>query len=123
MTKPRRQKEVTQDLCDLADRLTEIAITECDVTQWPGHGKAVSEMDKQERGDRYWAKQNATATIMLVKQLHNLVGQRDAGQKARLAANPTVASDADILSMQTADAERESTAAIRKAMSKMAAKH
>lgn len=121
MTKPRMQKAVTQDLCDLADRLTEIAISECDVTQWPGHGKKVSEMDKQERGDRYWAKQNATATITLVKNLHTLVAQREAGQKERLAANPAAASDEEILEQQTAQAEREAAEAIRRAMAK--AKH
>ncbi|ERM13479.1 MULTISPECIES: hypothetical protein [Pantoea] len=120
MSKPRSQKAVTQDLCDLADRLTEVAITECDVTQWPGHGKSITEMDKQTRGDRYWAKQNATATILLVKNLHNLVSQRQAGQKDRLAANPTAASDDDILQQQVSQAERDSAEQIRKAMAKMA---
>lgn len=115
MSKSRRQSEVTRDLCDLADRLTEIAIAECDVTTWPGHGKAVSAMDKAERGDRYWAKQNATATIMLVKQLHNLVAQREAGQKERIGKNPNTAEDEDSLEQQTRDAEREAAAAIRKA--------
>ncbi|MCW1973465.1 UNVERIFIED_ORG: hypothetical protein FHW05_002313 [Pantoea agglomerans] len=121
MKEPRRQKEVTKDLCDLADRLTEIAITECDVTQWPGHGKAVTEMTKEERGDRYWSKQNATATITLIKNLHNLVSQREGGQKDRMNANPNAADVEETVEQQAARAEREAKAAIKKAMN--AAKH
>ena len=122
MSKPRRQSEVTRDLEDLADRLTEIAIDECDPTRWPGHGKRVGEMDKAERGDRYWSKQNAQATIMLVKQLHNLVQQRKNGQKARIGLNPTMPTDDEVLAAQTAQAERDAAEAVKRALMK-ARKH
>lgn len=118
--KIRRQSEVTRDLADLADRLTEIAIDECDPTNWPGHGKKTGEMEKSERGDRYWSKQNAQATIMLVKQLHNLISQRKAGQAQRLGLNPTMPSDDEMLAAQTQEAETAATAAVMKALKKAA---
>lgn len=119
MSKPRRQSEVTRDLENLADRLVEIAIDEADPTRWPGHGKSVGEMEKSERGDRYWSKQNAQATIMLVKGLHGLINQRRAGQLRRIGLNPTMPTDDEVLAEQTAAAEEAAAKMVKQALAKV----
>lgn len=115
----RRQSQVTAELADLADRLVEIALDEGDPTKWPGHGKSVGEMDKAERGDRYWSKQNAQATIILAKQLYSIVTIRRASQAARIGLNPSMPTDDEVLAAQTTEAERNAEAAVRKALAKV----
>jgi len=119
MSKPRRQSEVTRDLEDLADKLVLTALEEADPTRWPGHGKSVGEMEKSERGDRYWCKQNAQATIMLVKGLHGLINQRRAGQRARIGLNPTMPTDDEIIAEQTAAAEAAAAKMVKDALAKV----
>jgi hypothetical protein len=51
-----------QRLQDLSERLADRFLLEADPGEWPGAGKAPTEMTQQERGDGYWAKKNAMAT-------------------------------------------------------------
>lgn len=63
----------------LSEKLAEAFIEEADPATWTGAGKAPSEMDKAERGDRYWCKRNAAATGGLLLRVGSLVSmiQRD----------------------------------------------
>jgi len=56
-------------LQQLEERLIDVAIEEADPDQWPGKGVAVAAMDQQTRGDRYWVKKNAVATISLAQRV------------------------------------------------------
>lgn len=56
---------------ELVDRFLE----ESDPEAWPGHGLKVAEMDKQTRGDLYWVKKNAVATLACAQRIVGLVGQ------------------------------------------------
>lgn len=118
MTKVRRQSAVTEDLIALADQLTEIAIEECNPANWPGEGKKLVDMDKAEKGDRYWSKQNATGTILLIKQLHNLISQRNTGQAKRLGITSTTAQTPDDNDRAVEMAEAEAAAAMQKMLTK-----
>ncbi|WP_034374358.1 hypothetical protein [Comamonas testosteroni] len=56
---------------ELVDRFLE----ESDPQAWPGAGVPVSAMDKQTRGDLYWVKKNAVATLACAQRIVGLVGQ------------------------------------------------
>lgn len=57
----------------LHERLTDLFLDEADPGQWPGSGIALVSMDKNTRGDRYWSKKNAVATIALMQRIQSLV--------------------------------------------------
>ena len=65
----------------LGEKLAEAFIAEADPDQWSGAGKTPQEMDKGERGDRYWCKRNAAATGALFLRVGSMVSmiQRDSG--------------------------------------------
>lgn len=61
--------EQKKRLAKLSLDIAEVAISECDPYNWPGAGKAASEMDKEERGDRVWAKKDAVLTLTLLTRI------------------------------------------------------
>lgn len=61
-------------LQDIIEKLTDVLISEADPSMWPGAGLAPTAMDQQTRGDRYWTKKNAAATLALNMRCINLVG-------------------------------------------------
>lgn len=62
-------------LQELEEKLTDVLIGEVEPSKWPGHGLDAGAMDQQTRGDRYWCKKNAVATISLVQRVGVLIGQ------------------------------------------------
>lgn len=62
-----------ESLQTLTEKLTDALIAEMDPDQWPGAGLLPSAMDQQSRGDRYWCKKNAAATLTLIMKNTNLV--------------------------------------------------
>lgn len=58
----------------LTEKLTDTFLSEADPDAWPGHGVAIAAMDQQTRGDRYWCKKNAAATLSVVMRTSTLVG-------------------------------------------------
>lgn len=63
-----------EKLQEIIEKLTDVLITEADPALWPGAGMAPTAMDQQTRGDRYWTKKNAAATLALNMRCINLVG-------------------------------------------------
>ena len=53
----------------LTETLTDVVLDECEPETWPGAGKKVGEMTQQERGDRFWCKRNAAATLGLLERV------------------------------------------------------
>lgn len=62
-----------EKLQDLSARLTDVFIGEAEPADWPGDGVIPREMDQQTRGDRYWCKKNAVATLAIVIRMQNLI--------------------------------------------------
>lgn len=56
----------------LSEKLAEAFIGEADPDTWSGAGKLPKDMDKGERGDRYWCKRNASATAALLLRVGSL---------------------------------------------------
>ena len=90
----------------LSERLTDVFLDEAEPDQWPGHGIAVGAMDQQTRGDRYWCKKNAVATLTLIGRV---AGITDLIQKQSNAGNgaAVVTDEADTLDAEISAAEKE----------------
>lgn len=66
----------------LSEKLAEVFLEEADPDTWPGAGMTTEDWRELEladrkgaqqiRGDRYWSKKNAAATIMLIQRIQNL---------------------------------------------------
>lgn len=63
-----------EKLQTLAEKLTDAFISEADPEGWPGHGVGMAAMDQQTRGDRYWCKKNAAATLSVIIRTTSLIG-------------------------------------------------
>lgn len=75
-----------EKLQELTEKLTDAFISEADPAVWPGHGVAIAAMDQQTRGDRYWCKKNAAATLSVLMRVQNLIGVFERGIPPALGA-------------------------------------
>ena len=64
-----RDDQITR-LQALSESLGEVVIHEVDPANWPGAEKDPADLTQQERGDRYWSKKNAAATMTPVSYTH-----------------------------------------------------
>lgn len=71
-------------LLALQERLIDVAIEEADPDRWPGAGIEAASMDKSTRGDRYWCKKSAAATIMLEARIAARISSEQAAARAGL---------------------------------------
>ena len=62
-----------EKLQQLEEKLTDVFIGEASPEKWPGHTLEPGTMDQQTRGDRYWCKKNAVATLSLIQRVAGLV--------------------------------------------------
>lgn len=62
-------------LQQLEEKLLDVFFGESDPAEWPGFGKKIAAMDQQERGDLYWVKKNAAATLALTQRVGVLIGR------------------------------------------------
>lgn len=57
----------------LTERMADVVILEADPWKWPGSGvDDPADWTKDERGDRYWCKKNAAASLTLLTKLVQL---------------------------------------------------
>lgn len=69
-----REDQFTK-LQDLHAKLVDVALQEADPEAWSGAGIAPKDLSQQDRGDRYWCKKNAVATISLAVRIDTLLGK------------------------------------------------
>lgn len=67
-----RPEQITQ-LSSIEEELTDVFIAECQPKTWPAMVK------QKDRGDRYWFKKNALATLSLVGRLQTVLREIKAG--------------------------------------------
>ena len=99
---------------ELVDRFLE----ESDPEAWPGAGLKVSAMDQQTRGDLYWVKKNAVATLACAQRIVMLVGQiRQRTANPEGVEDPAAVSEAGAASLDAdiAAAEKEAAALMNRA--------
>lgn len=103
-----RDDQITR-LQALSERLGEVVINEVDPRNWPGDGKTPAELTQEERGNRYWCKKNAAATMTLLLKVVNIAGVMNRQKPA-----PDAGHAIDELDGELAAAEREAQAIIER---------
>ncbi len=98
----------------LTEKLADVLIDELNPDEWPGAGIKPATMDRDTRGDRYWCKKNAAATLSALTRLHTIIGlvQRTAPPPA------TEDADDDDLEKEIESAERAALRAIEAAQAR-----
>lgn len=87
-----RLEKIEEDLLDAL-------LDEADPSLWNGAGQSIADMDQETRGNRYWCKKNAQATLALTLNVNKLM----ANTKDALGRDPYKENDMD---KQIAAAER-----------------
>lgn len=88
----------------LQEQLADVFIEEADPKGWP------DTKTRDSRGDRYWMKKNANASLALIGRIENLLALRDGRASGGLGNNPEDAArkaDEAKLDDEIAAAERE----------------
>lgn len=76
---------------DLQEKLVEVLLLEADPQMWPGDGVSPADLTRDERGDRYWCKKNAAATLTVLTKTMSLTQY-----EYRQAVNPADSDEADM---------------------------
>lgn len=103
-----RPEQITR-LSEIEEALTDIFIAESQVKKWPGMKTAA------ERGDRYWHKKNALATLTLVGRIQTVlrdIRTGDGGEKKPGADTPP--EEPESLEAEAARLEKQGVALLRK---------
>ena len=96
----------------LSEKLTDVVLTEANPEHWNGRDKPLEELTRNERGDRYWCKRNAAATLSVLMRIYTVTGMVErAGSRA--PAELPDAGDSD-LDKEVRSAEREAKAILNK---------
>ncbi|NMX27111.1 hypothetical protein HBO14_11295 [Pseudomonas sp. WS 5406] len=103
-----RDDQITR-LQALSERLGEVVITEVDPQNWPAADKLPADLTQEERGNRYWCKKNAAATMTLLLKVVNIAGIMNRQKPA-----PDASHAVDELDGELAAAEREAQAIIER---------
>ena len=56
----------------MSEKLTDVFLSEADPDNWPGSGWNPQQLTKEQRGDRYWSKKNAVATLSIISKIAQL---------------------------------------------------
>jgi hypothetical protein len=99
----------------LEEQLADVFIAEAEPAKWPGAAIEPANMDAQTRGDRYWCKKNAVATLSLIQRVGVLIGSVQAS-----GAGTTPAAEGDEAESLDADikaAEKEAAKLMRELQS------
>lgn len=87
----------------LSEKLVDVFADEAEPANWSGAGLLPKDMAREDRGDRYWCKRNAAATMVLVLRVETLIGQQQ-GQPTAPAQTDDGEADLD---KEVAAAERD----------------
>lgn len=95
----------------LHEKLVDVFLDEADPEKWPGKGVELANMDAKTRGDRYWSKKNAVATIALTQRIQSLVTvARTATAAGGGEETPEAVVEPEVdIDKQVADAEKEAS--------------
>ncbi len=106
----------------LEEKLTDTLLAEADPATWTAPGIESKDLTQQQRGDRYWCKKNAVATISLTIRVGSLIGmiQRNSASNTPGANVPETGEG--LLDAEVAQAEGEAKRLLRRLSKKSGAK-
>jgi hypothetical protein len=90
----------------MSEKLTDVFLAEADPDNWPGSGWNPQQLTKEQRGDRYWSKKNAIATLSVITKITQLTGVIQESSAAGVGA-ANVTEDEDGLDAEIRQAEKE----------------
>jgi hypothetical protein len=99
----------------LNEKLIDAVIVEANPDAWPGDPTKLAEMSREVRGDRYWCKKNAAATLSVIMKLTSITGmmERTLRGTAPAPGDPDGDDETD-LDKEMKAAEREAKTALAK---------
>jgi hypothetical protein len=103
-------------ICTLSEQLADVVITDANPDNWAAAGKASRDMTRDERGDAYWSRKMAAASLSLLQRVIGLTAtiQR---KSAEGVTQPGAVDEADgLLDQEIAAAEAEASKLLDKAM-------
>ena len=95
-----------EKLQTLSEKLTDVFLSEADPDNWPGSGWNPAQLTKEQRGDRYWSKKNAVATLSIISKIAQLTTVIQESSAAGLGSANGV-DDEDGLDAEIRQAEKE----------------
>lgn len=98
----------------LSEKLTDVFLTEASPDKWPGASVNPDSWDQQTRGDRYWMKKNAAATLSVIMKTVNLVGVIQQRGNVVQPEGDSVNDDDGNLDKEIANAEKEANKLLNK---------
>ncbi|MBI3904434.1 MAG: hypothetical protein HY309_02435 [Pseudomonas fluorescens] len=93
----------------LSENLAEVVIDEANPLTWPGEGKVAKELTQEERGNRYWCKKNAAATMTLLVKVMSITSTLTREK------DPAAGEQEKELDDEVAQAERQAMALLERA--------
>jgi hypothetical protein len=66
----------------LRSKLTDAVFSEADPDKWAGGTKDLESLTQRERGDRYWCKKNAAASLSVLTKVVALIQTLERGSSA-----------------------------------------
>lgn len=93
----------------LSEKLTDVFLDEANPDKWPGRGVDLANLSQQSRGDLYWTKKNAVATLSLIGRVASLtqVIRMQGGEPLPPGAEPPADGEHDSLDAEIKEAEKE----------------
>lgn len=94
----------------LHEQMIDVVLSDADPTGWPAFGKQPADMTQQERGDAYWCRKLAAASISLAERLQSLLADAsELDPRGNLHTRPEL--DAEI-----AESEKRAAKVLERAM-------
>ncbi len=92
----------------LSEKVADVVIKDLDPSGWVGHGQAPNELSRDLRGDAYWCRKMAAASLSLLVRVTTFTNNvlRDNGPQIPGEGEPGAPED-DPLDKEIADAEKE----------------
>jgi hypothetical protein len=99
----------------LSENLADVFLVEADPANWTGKDTPLQQMTQQQRGDRYWEKKNAVATLSLISRVAHLRGLIQLGSQAPDPNNPAAIEEPkNLLDEEITAAEKEASKLMNK---------
>lgn len=110
------RKDQIERLDSLTEKLADVVLEEADPDFWPGKGVPLADLTQQQRGDRYWCKKNAAASMALLERLQRTVTDATSGRR-----NNGTEETEEELEREIADAEKRAGKMLDAVLKKAAA--
>lgn len=71
------RKDQLKQLESLQEKLIDVLLVEADPDNWPAAEKLPMDLTRDERGDRYWCKKNASASLSVLNKVMGIIHYKE----------------------------------------------